>query len=107
MVDPELESVALIDGADHWQAFRYIPLPLAWRGIMASSLMTWARAMSEFGAVVTLAYNPKIIPVLVYERFVGFGLVAARPVAVILIVAVLVIFTLLRALLSPASKTVQ
>ena len=52
--------------------------------------------MSEFGAVVILAYHPKTAPVLVYERFQGFGLDAAQPVAVLVILAALVAFGLLR-----------
>ena len=50
------------------------------RGILAGAATMWGRALSEFGAVVILAYNPKIMPVLVYERFEGFGLRAAQPV---------------------------
>lgn len=99
MINPEMESVALTMGASRWQAFRYVTLPLSWRGVLAGALMTWARGVSEFGAVVILAYNPKIIPVLVYERFAGFGLAAARPVAVLLILAALAVFLLLRGLL--------
>jgi len=45
-----------------------------------------------------LAYHPKIVPVLVYERFAGFGLSAAQPVAVLLILASLFVFVLLQAL---------
>jgi molybdate/tungstate transport system permease protein len=101
MVDPELEGVAQTMGATRWQAFLYVTLPLAWRGIVAGAVMMWGRGISEFGAVVILAYYPKIIPVLVYERFAGFGLTAARPVAVILILASLAVFVLLQALLVP------
>jgi len=96
LIDPELESMALTMGATRWQAFRHVTLPLAWRGVLAGALMTWARGVSEFGAVVILAYHPRIIPVLVYERFAGFGLSAARPVAVILILVALGTFTILR-----------
>jgi len=45
---------------------------------------------------VILAYHPRIVPVLVYERFTGFGLEAALPVTVILIVLALLAFSLLR-----------
>jgi molybdate/tungstate transport system permease protein len=72
LVDEELERVALIDGATPWQAFWYVSLPQAWRGVLAGALMMWARGISEFGAVVILAYHPKIVPVLVFERFEGF-----------------------------------
>jgi molybdate/tungstate transport system permease protein len=99
MIDQELERVALLDGASPWQAFRCVTLPLAWRGILAGSLMMWARSISEFGAVVILAYHPKIVPVLVYERFQGFGLQPAQAVAAILIVIAVAVFALLRRLL--------
>ncbi len=100
-VDAEMEKVALIDGASPWQAFWHVTLPQARRGVLGSVLMMWARGISEFGAVVILAYHPKIVPVLIYERFEGFGLRAALPVAVILILVVLVVFSLLRLVLMP------
>ena len=58
--------------------------------------MMWARGISEFGAVVILAYHPKIVPVLVFERFEGFGLVAAQPVAALLILIALAAFVFLQ-----------
>jgi molybdate/tungstate transport system permease protein len=61
-------------------------------------MMMWARGISEFGAVAILAYHPKTVPMLVFERFQGYGLNAARPIAVILILAVLVVFISLRLL---------
>ena len=63
--------------------------------------MMLSRGISEFGAVVILAYHLKIVPVLIHERFEGFGLHAALPVAVILTLTVLVVFSILRWLLSP------
>lgn len=98
LVDPELERVALSDGASRWQAFFLVTLPLAWRGVMAGAVMMWGRGISEFGAIVILAYHPKTVPVLVYERFYGFGLSAAQPVAVILILAALIVFVLVQIL---------
>ena len=106
MINPELEGVALTMGASRWQAFLYVTLPLAWRGIMAGAVMMWGRGISEFGAVVILAYNPKIIPVLVYERFAGFGLYAALPLTVVLILASLIVFVILQVLLTPQKEIV-
>lgn len=95
-VDVEMERTAWIDGASPWQAFWWVTLPQAWRGILSGMLMMWARGISEFGAVVILAYHPKIVPVLVFERFQGYGLKAAQPAALVLILAALAVFGLLR-----------
>jgi molybdate/tungstate transport system permease protein len=96
LLDRELESIALVEGATHWQSFFYVSLPLAWRGVVAGAMMMWARGISEFGAVVILAYNPKIVPVLIYELFQGYGLSTALPVAALLIIIVLIVFSVLR-----------
>jgi molybdate/tungstate transport system permease protein len=101
LIDPELELTALVEGASEWQAFRLVTLPLAWRGIVGGALLMWARGISEFGAVVIMAYHPKIMPVLVYERFEGFGLAAALPPAALLIGVTLLVFLALRLLLLP------
>ena len=100
MVNPELELMAQTEGANRWQAFRLVTLPLASRGILAGAVMMWARGISEFGAVVILAFHPQIVPVLLYERFQGYGLEAALPVAAILIVTSLGVFAIVRALLA-------
>lgn len=104
MVEEELERVAMTDGASAWQAFWHVTLPLAGRGVLGGAVMMWARGISEFGAVVILAYHPKIVPVLVYERFTGFGLSAAQPVALLLILVALIVFILLRLVLLPRQK---
>jgi len=101
LVDEEYEKVALTDGASQWQAFINVTLPLAWRGVLAGAVMMWARGISEFGAVVILAYHPKVATVLVYERFAGFGLDAAQPIALILILVALIVFIMLRLVLLP------
>jgi len=104
LVDRRLEGVARTLGASPWSAFRRVTLPLAWRGIVAGAVMMWARGISEFGAVVILAYNPKTISLLVYERFVGFGTDAAAPVTALLLVLALVILVLVRAVLVPRRR---
>jgi molybdate/tungstate transport system permease protein len=58
--------------------------------------MMFARGMSEFGAVVIVAYHPMITPVMIYERFGTFGLKYAQPVAVIFVFVSLMFFVVLR-----------
>ncbi|MHB1297051.1 MAG: ABC transporter permease [Gemmatimonadaceae bacterium] len=97
-VDPRYEGVARTLGDSSWRAFRRVTLPLAGRGLLASSVVMWARAVSEFGAIVILTYNPKVVSVLSYDRFTSFGLTEALPVAAVLAILALVPLTLLRAL---------
>jgi len=91
-VDPRMEKVARTLGASPWQAFFKISLPLAWRSILAGSIMMWARGISEFGAVLILAYHPMVASILVWERFETYGLYWSRPVAVLLILVCLILF---------------
>ncbi len=95
-IDPRLERVARTLGASPWQAFCSIALPLAWRSILSGMLMMWARGLSEFGAVIILAYHPMVAPVLIFERFEAYGLDAALPVAALMILISLAVFVLLR-----------
>ena len=97
-VDLRYESVARTLGDPPWRAFRRVTLPLSLRGLIASAVVMWARAVSEFGAIVILAYNPKVASVLSYDRFTSFGLSEALPVAAVLAILALVPLTLLRAL---------
>lgn len=97
-VNPRLERVARTLGASPWKAFFKVSLPLTWRPILSGGIMMWARGISEFGAVIVLAYHPMTAPVLIWERFESFGLKYARPVAVVLILLCLVIFAALRSL---------
>ena len=97
-VDPRFEGVARTLGDSRWRALRRVTLPLAWRGLLAASIVMWARAVSEFGAIVVLVYHPKVASVLSYERFTAFGLRSALPVAAVLVLLALVPLVLLRAL---------
>jgi molybdate/tungstate transport system permease protein len=95
-VDPRLERVARTLGASPWQTFWRVSFPLAWRSILSGMILMWARGLSEFGAVVILAYHPMIAPVLLYERFESYGLDYARPVATLIILICLMTFVALR-----------
>jgi molybdate/tungstate transport system permease protein len=97
-VDVRYEAVARTLGDPAWRAFRRVTFPLARRGLIAASVVMWARAVSEFGAIVILAYNPKVASVLSYDRFTSFGLPEALPVAAIMALLALVPLTALRAL---------
>jgi molybdate/tungstate transport system permease protein len=95
-VPVRLEQAALNLGTSPARVFFSISLPLAWRNIVSGLILMFARGMSEFGAVVIIAYHPMVTPVLIWEKFNSFGLSYARPVAVLFIVVSLVFFVALR-----------
>ena len=97
-MDPQLERVARTLGDTGWDAFRRVTLPLAGRGILAGSILAWARSVSEFGSIVILTYNPKVASIFIFDRFTAFGLKAAVPAAVILLLVALTVFVVVRVL---------
>jgi molybdate/tungstate transport system permease protein len=102
-VDPKLERVARTLGDSGWQAFRRVTFPLAGRGVLAGAILAWARSVSEFGAIVILTYNPKVASIYIFDRFTAFGLQAAIPAAVLLLLVALLVFLVVR-LLQPAGS---
>jgi molybdate/tungstate transport system permease protein len=103
-VDPRLERVARTLGDTPWRAFRRVTLPLAGRSVLAAAILSWARSVSEFGSIVIITYNPKVASVLIFDRFTAFGLPAAVPAAVLLLLVALGVFVLVR-VLQPAERT--
>jgi len=56
-VDPRLEQAAATLGAGRWRVFFRITLPLAVPGVIAGSVLAFARALGEFGATITFVSN--------------------------------------------------
>ena len=56
-VDLNLENVARTLGLSEWAVFLRVSLPLALRGILAGTMLAFARAMGEFGATLMVAGN--------------------------------------------------
>jgi molybdate/tungstate transport system permease protein len=97
-IDPNLEKVARTLGASRFKAFLKVTFPLASSGIVTGCILTWARAISEFGAVIIIAYYPTTAPVLIYKRFLSEGLAGARSIAVLLILVTFLAFVSLKIL---------
>ena len=97
-IDPRLEQVARTLGLGPWTTWLRVTLPLARRGILTGLTLTYARAISEFGAVVILSYYPMTAPVQIYTMFLRFGIDQAAAASVLLLVICLGLFVLLRAI---------
>ncbi|MCS7233689.1 MAG: ABC transporter permease [Synergistetes bacterium] len=103
-VDEKLEYVARTLGASKIKAFFTISVPIALPSIISGAIMAWARAISEVGAILIVAYHPKTAQVLVMEYFTNYGLRSSIPIAVLLMILSLIIFTTLRILIGRAKK---
>ncbi len=96
-LDPRLGNVARNLGASKWQTFYRIELPLAIPHVFNGAIMSWARAISEFSAVIILVtFYPMIAPGLIWSRLYSQGLAQGLAVAVVLLSVILPIFVLLR-----------
>lgn len=87
-IDNELEQAASLDGASPLQIFRYLVLPLSWVALLSGAVMTWARALGEFGATIIFAGNlagrTQTMPLAIYLGF-ELDLNTALTLSVILI----------------------
>ena len=87
-IEPELEQAASLDGANSWEVFRYVIVPLSWTALLSGSVMTWARALGEFGATIIFAGNfpgrTQTMPLAIYIGF-ELNLDVALTLSVILV----------------------
>ncbi|GAX87202.1 molybdate/tungstate transport system permease protein [Lebetimonas natsushimae] len=95
-IDPKIENVSRSLGASFFYTFVRVVLPLAKKDLINGMLLMWARGLGEFGAVVIIAYHPMVAPVLIYDRFINFGLNYSAPVAALMIVLSIIIFSVIR-----------
>jgi molybdate/tungstate transport system permease protein len=93
---PALENVSRTLGASPMSTFLRVSLPLASGGIFTGCILTWARAISEAGSLMILAYHPFTVSVYAYDLFIQYGLQESRPAAVLLVIVCLWGFLVLR-----------
>jgi molybdate transport system permease protein len=72
-IEREAEEAAMLDGAGGWTVFRRITLPLSGPALFGGAVMTWARALGEFGATIIFAGNfpgrTQTMPLAIYIGF--------------------------------------
>jgi len=100
-VDVQLEEAAYTEGANQWQVFRHVMLPLAGRALLSGLILCWTRALGEFGATILFAGNlpgrTQTMPLAIYlglER----GLEVGLALSLLLLVMSVVFLAVLRRL---------
>jgi molybdate transport system permease protein len=96
-VGREVEDAARLLGKTEPQVLRTITLPLAWRGIVAGTVMAFARATGEFGATLMVAGNipglTQTLPIAIYDAVqIGDSASANLMVAIITLFSFLVLY---------------
>jgi molybdate transport system permease protein len=90
-MDRELEQAAALDGASPLGVFRYVTLPLSATALFGGAVMTWARALGEFGATILFAGNfpgrTQTMPLAIYLGFESGNL--QQPLALSLVLLVI------------------
>jgi molybdate transport system permease protein len=101
-VDRDLEDAARVDGAGERQVLRWIIVPLAAPALAAGLVMSWARALGEFGATImfagSVAGRTQTLPLVVYGEFQNGELDASIAAAAILVLAAFGVLVAVRVL---------
>jgi len=98
-LDPRFEAAAASLGAGRWTVFRRVTLPMIGPSVLSGLVLTWARALGEFGATVTFAGNlPGRTQTLPLAVFVGLesDRDAAVALSLVMVVIALVVLVTLR-----------
>ncbi len=98
-IEPELEQAASLDGASPWYIFRTITIPLSRVALLGGLVLTWTRALGEFGATIIFAGNfPGITQTMPLAIYLGFELdmEVAITLSVILILISFITLVLLK-----------
>jgi molybdate/tungstate transport system permease protein len=88
-VDERLEDASRSLGNGPLATFWRVSLPLARPAVLAGVVLTFARALGEFGATMMVAYNPRTIPTRIWVAFLGGGIDAVVPLALALLAVAL------------------
>ena len=97
-IDMQLEEAAHVEGANQWQLFSEVMFPLAGRALVSGAILSWTRALGEFGATILFAGNlegvTQTMPLAIYLGFESsLGIAVALSVVLVGVSVVLLSVT--------------
>ncbi len=97
-VDIQVEEAAHVEGANQWQLFSEIMFPLAGNALIGGIILTWTRALGEFGATILFAGNlegtTQTMPLAIYIGFErNLGVAVAMSIILVGVSIVLLLLT--------------
>lgn len=103
-LDTELEEAAASLGAQRWQTFRLVILPILLPALLTGFALAFARAVGEYGSVIFIAGNlpfvSEITPLMIITKLEQYDYVGATAIAVVMLLisfALLLLINLLQA----------
>ena len=95
-LETELEEAAASLGANRWQIFRHVILPVLFPALLTGFALAFARAVGEYGSVIFIAGNipfvSEITPLMIISKLEQFDYSGATAIALVML---LISFTLL------------
>jgi len=99
-IDPRQEQVALTLGCSRGQAFWFVVLSQARRGLVTAATLSWVRALGEFGPILvfsgTTRMHTEVLPTTVYLELSSSNVEAAVAVSLVMVVAAAVVLLIVR-----------
>ncbi len=90
-LEPNQQDAAQTLGASDWYTFRRVIFPAIRPAVVTGGLLSFARALGEFGAIVIVAIRPQVATVYLYGQVEGGNMQAASAVSVVLLLIAFII----------------
>ena len=104
----ELEEASATLGANRWQTFRMVTLPIVMPALLTGFALAFARALGEYGSVIFIAGNlpmvSEITPLLIITKLEQYDYAGATAIAVVMLVVSFILLLVINALQSWARK---
>ncbi|MDI3490786.1 MAG: sulfate/thiosulfate transport system permease protein [Thauera sp.] len=89
-LDTELEEAATSLGAQRWQTFRHVILPIVFPALLTGFALAFARAVGEYGSVIFIAGNipmvSEITPLMIITKLEQYDYTGATAIATVMLI---------------------
>ena len=107
-LDTELEEAAASLGAQRWQTFRHVTLPILLPALLTGFALAFARAVGEYGSVIFIAGNlpmvSEITPLMIITKLEQYDYVGATAIASVMLVFSFVLLLIINGLQAWTAK---
>ena len=107
-LDTELEEAATSLGAQRWQAFRHVILPIVFPALLTGFALAFARAVGEYGSVIFIAGNipmvSEITPLMIITKLEQYDYTGATAIATVMLILSFILLLVINGLQAWTAK---